>query len=587
MRLGRFLYLRPDDIGYVLKAGGERMDNTIDKSIQMDSQMKEFFECIGGDADTQQQRIQCIRNGLAAIADRLRLGKAEITVDIPKNRFMPLGERSSAVLYEREVTKLGTPVDIEMKIRTGGTVFIKDYPYGPGYSEEEIQTHRFIFREIFIQYNRTLAQCMLEKIMNTDINTGVASQDSLMYYAVNLIKNGRIGDYTGIFFNIHNFKYVNKVFDYSQGDVILRNYAQMVKSYLDSDEEIARLGGDNFVVICRNENASDFISKIKDVHMSHEFRSVKREFQLGVTAGIACLEGVDKPREVMARTSIAYQAARKTGAGSIVVYTKEIQKHLMDDQEILAAFPQALAAGEFVVYYQPKVRIADKSIYGAEALVRWVRDGQVVTPARFIPQLEREGSVCRLDYYILEQVCVFLKSRLDKGLKIVPVSVNFSRRHLEEDDLVERITGTIDRFGIDRSYIEIELTESEDYQNYEIMSSVIGRLKERGISTSIDDFGTGFSSLNMIKKVDLDTIKIDKSLIPFDDVNNNKHQDIVMFASIIDLIGRLGKKSVAEGVETTQQLDYLEKLGCDIVQGYVFDKPLPKDEFEQRLESGY
>ena len=563
------------------------MDNTIDKSIQMDSQMKEFFECIGGDADTQQQRIQCIRNGLAVIADRIRLGKAEITVDIPKNRFMPLGERSSAVLYEEEGAELGTPVDIEMKIRTGGTVFIKDYPYGPGYSEEEIQTHRFIFREIFIQYNRTLAQCMLEKIMNTDINTGVANQNSLMYYAVNLIKNGRIGDYTGIFFNIHNFKYVNKVFDYSQGDVILRNYAHMVKSYLDSDEEIARLGGDNFVVICRNENASDFISKIKDVHMSHEFRSVKRELQLGVTAGIACLEGVDKPREVMARTSIAYQAARKTGAGSIVVYTKEIQKQLMDDQEILAAFPQALAAGEFVVYYQPKVRIADKSIYGAEALVRWVRDGQVVTPARFIPQFEREGSVCRLDYYMLEQVCGFLKSRLDKGLKIVPVSVNFSRRHLEEGDLVERITGTIDRFGIDRSYIEIELTESEDYQNYEIMSSVIGRLKERGISTSIDDFGTGFSSLNMIKKVDLDTIKIDKSLIPFDDVNNNKHQDIVMFASIIDLIGRLGKKSVAEGVETTQQLDYLEKLGCDIVQGYVFDKPLPKDEFEQRLESGY
>lgn len=563
------------------------MDNTIDKSIQMDSQMKEFFECISGDADTQQQRIQCIRNGLAAIADRLRLGKAEITVDIPKNRFMPLGERSSAVLYEEEGAGLGTPVDIEMKIRTGGTVFIKDYPYGPGYSEEEIQTHRFIFREIFIQYNRTLAQCMLEKIMNTDINTGVANQNSLMYYAVNLIKNGRIGDYTGIFFNIHNFKYVNKVFDYSQGDVILRNYAHMVKSYLDSDEEIARLGGDNFVVICRNENASDFISKIKDVHMSHEFRSVKRELQLGVTAGIACLEGVDKPREVMARTSIAYQAARKTGAGSIVVYTKEIQKQLMDDQEILAAFPQALAAGEFVVYYQPKVRIADKSIYGAEALVRWVRDGQVVTPARFIPQFEREGSVCRLDYYMLEQVCGFLKSRLDKGLKIVPVSVNFSRRHLEEGDLVERITGTIDRFGIDRSYIEIELTESEDYQNYEIMSSVIGRLKERGISTSIDDFGTGFSSLNMIKKVDLDTIKIDKSLIPFDDVNNNKHQDIVMFSSIIDLIGRLGKKSVAEGVETTQQLDYLEKLGCDIVQGYVFDKPLPKDEFEQRLESGY
>lgn len=153
-----------------------------------------------------------------------------------------------------------------------------------------------------------------------------------------------------------------------------------------------------------------------------------------------------------------------------------------------------------------------------------------------------------------------MKSRLDKGQKIVPVSVNFSRRHLEEIDLVERITGTIDRFGIDRSYIEIELTESEDYQNYEIMSSVIGRLKERGISTSIDDFGTGFSSLNMIKKVDLDTIKIDKSLIPFDDVNNNKHQDIVMFASIIDLIGRLGKSQSRRALRQLSSLTIWKSL---------------------------
>lgn len=131
---------------------------------------------------------------------------------------------------------------------------------------------------------------------------------------------------------------------------------------------------------------------------------------------------------------------------------------------------------------------------------------------------------------------------------------------MEESDLVERITGTIDRFGIDRSYIEIELTESEDYQNYEIMSSVIERLKERGISTSIDDFGTGFSSLNMIKKVDLDTIKIDKSLIPFDDVNNNKHQDIVMFSSIINLIGRLGKSQLRRALKQLSSLTIWKSL---------------------------
>lgn len=145
----------------------------------------------------------------------------------------------------------------------------------------------------------------------------------------------------------------------------------------------------------------------------------------------------------------------------------------------------------------------------------------------------------------------------------------------------------VDKYGIDHRYIEIELTESEDYQNYEIMSNVIGHLRERGIGTSIDDFGTGFSSLNMIKKVDLDIVKIDKSLVPLDEGKDNNDQDMVMFASIVRLIRELGKKSIAEGVETEEQMEYLRKVGCDIVQGYVFDKPLPQDDFEDRLAQGY
>lgn len=555
--------------------------------IQFDKGMKEFFENIGADADSLEKREECIKTGLALIADRLGLGKLELTIEIPENRLMPDGECYRSVLYDSEKICCGTPLDMEIDISTGGKAVVMDHPLERDYTDEEAEIHRFIFKEIFFQYNRTLTQWMIDRVMNTDINTGVSNQDALMYSVVRLMKAGRLGDYTGIFFNIHNFKYVNKVFAYSQGDVILRNYSQMVKGYLQPDEIIARLGGDNFVVVCRNERAEDFVRKIKDVRISHEWQNIRREFQLGATVGMAGLDNITAPRDVMARTSIAYQAARRRGAGSTVVFTPEIQKHLMDDQEILSAFPQALKDGEFVVYYQPKVNISDKTMYGAEALVRWIRQGEVVSPARFIPQLEREGSVCLLDYYVLEQTCTFLKSRIDKGQKVVPISVNFSRRHLEEDDLVERIADVIDRYGINRSYVEIELTESEDYQNYEIMSSVINRLKEKGIGISIDDFGTGFSSLNMIKKVDLDTIKIDKSLIPLDNGNDSKEQDIVMFKNIVSLINELGKKSVAEGVETERQLEYLRKFGCNIVQGYVFDKPLPTEEFENRLESGY
>lgn len=400
--------------------------------IQFDEGMKNFFDLIGADADTLEQREQYIRQGLDVLADRLRLGKVELTLDIPANRLVPGGEHYHSVLYDSGKENYGRAIDMEIDINTGGKIVVTDYPLESDYTESEREVHRFIAREIFYQYNRTMSQWMIDRVLHTDVNTGVANQDALMYHVVKLIKTGELNKYTGIFYNIHNFKYVNKVFSYSQGDVILRNYSQKLKGYLvDSNEIIARLGGDNFVVLCRNENVEEFIRKIQDVSINHEWKSLKREFQLGATVGVASLEGITSPRDVMARTSIAYQAARRRGAGSMVWFTPEIQQHLMDDQEILSGFPKALESGEFVVYYQPKVNISDRTIYGAEALVRWLRQGQLVPPVRFIPQLEREGSVCRLDYYVLEETCRFLRSRIDRGLSVVPISVNFSRRHLE------------------------------------------------------------------------------------------------------------------------------------------------------------
>ena len=231
--------------------------------------------------------------------------------------------------------------------------------------------------------------------------------------------------------------------------------------------------------------------------------------------------------------------------------------------------------------------ISERKICGAEALVRWVRDGQVIPPAQFLPQLEREGSICKLDYYVLEMTCRFIRDRLGRGKEAPCISVNFSRKHLDEDDMVERIIEIIERYGIDHSYIEIELTESEDFQNYEIMSRIVNGLKQYGIGTSIDDFGTGFSSLNMIKKVDLNVIKIDKSFIPLEWEYPEKEKDKIMFGNIVGLVRQLGKKTIAEGVETQEQLEYLKEAGCDIVQGYVFDRPLPEAAFEERLTKGY
>lgn len=153
--------------------------------------------------------------------------------------------------------------------------------------------------------------------------------------------------------------------------------------------------------------------------------------------------------------------------------------------------------------------------------------------------------------------------------------------------MVEHIVSILDEHGIAHQYIEIELTESEDFQNYEIMTNIVNELSEAGIGTSMDDFGTGFSSLNMIKKLDLKVIKIDRSFIPLETDYSGKDKDMIMFCNIVTLLRELGKKTIAEGVETQQQLRYLENVGCDIVQGYVFDKPLCEADFRKRLENGY
>ena len=402
---------------------------------------------------------------------------------------------------------------------------------------------------------------------------------------------GKIFVITKIFqlyvFNIHNFKYVNKVFSYAEGDLILRQYTSQIQALLQEEEKLARLGGDNFVALVRTENTDAFIRELQEMKVFFSNKLKSQTFIFGATIGVSRLEKVLTVREVMSRGSIAYQEARSCGVGGVVWYSDQIYQEMMERQNVISNFASIMEQGGFVVYYQPKVDSRTDRICGAEALVRWVQDGKLVPPVKFIPQLEQEGSICRLDYYVLEQVCRLIKSREERGEENVCISVNFSRKHLEEVDFVEHVIRVIDHFGISHHYIEVELTESEDFQQYGIMSGIVEGFKKYGIHTAIDDFGTGFSSLNMLKKVDLDIVKIDKSFIPLEEEYAGKDKDMMMLWSIVELLHQLGKEMVAEGVETKQQLDYLEKVGCHIIQGYVFDKPLPQKDFEERLLRQY
>lgn len=529
-----------------------------------------------------------IHSAVSSMAEQLRLGRVELKLVAPPTRLRLRDGNKKILVYDGETAFSGQAYAMKYNLPDKGQITISVVPAtGEDFTDEEKERLQIVFRVIYMQYSRMMMEQLLQHVVDMDLDTGAATMDYLMRFAGEKLQRKILNQYVIVFFNIHNFKYVNKVFSYAEGDVILSQYTTRIQKYLDEDELIARAGGDNFVVLVKEENFAQFLKNISEVRIFYIGQQREKEFVFGATVGYGDLKDIHEVREIMARASIAYASARKKGAGCVVEYSPLLHKVMMEKQSVLSDFKQALENREFVVYYQPKVNIQNRSIYGAEALVRWIKNGEIVPPANFIPLLEQEGSVISLDYYVLEEVCLWLKNRMKKGLEPICISVNFSRKHLEEDGLVDHIVSIIDRHGIDPQYIEIELTESEDYQNFEVMTALVEALKVRGIRTSMDDFGTGFSSLNMIKQVDLKMIKIDRSFIPLETEYPEKEKDLLMFNYIVNMIKGLDKKTIAEGVETKEQLEYLKNVGCDLVQGYVFDKPLPADAFEQRLLKGY
>lgn len=240
---------------------------------------------------------------------------------------------------------------------------------------------------------------------------------------------------------------------------------------------------------------------------------------------------------------------------------------------------QALENHEFQAYYQAQYDSITNRLTGAEALVRWFRpDGSRVMPDDFIPELEKSGLVREVDWYMLEQVCRFLKTRLEQGLHVVPISVNMSRVHIQEQDFIEHLCRTVDGYGIERKWIIVEITESALVANSDWIGDWVKEIRDAGFITAIDDFGSGFSSLSFVKDVAVDELKIDKSLLSN---NCEQEKERIVLESIFSFAHRLKLTTVAEGVETREQLGFLRTCGCKVIQGYLFAKPIPEAEFHE------
>ncbi len=550
--------------------------------------IKRFFEMLHRPVTSVEQLQETFGQAIAHVAQDLNIGKVVIEHQGIQSK---LGAQTNAlvcILYQKEeaVSHKATELFFEND-DIGDTVLTFYAIEGYQWNDQELQEIHIIGNQIFAVFNQRIVSGILKNAKVTDLLVDIPNLSGFLKVAEKKFAQGKLEQYDIVYLNISNFNYVNTVLSHVQGDEVLKIYAGMLAGILEKDETIARLGGDNFVALIRTENTKGFIEFISSVDVTYPYEDKEKRFHFGATIGVGKLGDVKGMEEMMYRACISYQVARQRKAVEAVYYNDELRKEISNQKEILSGFQQALMEQEFLVYYQPKVTLADKRICGAEALVRWKRDACILKPAQFISILEKDGSICKLDFYVLDKVCAMLDKCRKKALPLTKISVNFSRKHLENPELVNEIVAVVDKYQVPHECLEIELTESEDFADYEVMSRLVNDLKAVNISTSIDDFGSGYSTLNMLKMIDIDLLKIDKSIVPLEANSPDEEKDIIMFENVAHLAKDLGLKIVAEGVETKQQFDYLFQTGCDMIQGFYFDKALPEETFLERISVGH
>ncbi len=511
-------------------------------------------------------------------------GISRIDCQFSASQKIPFMPDFSGTLYQDGGEEEGKPASFQYDFPNGSSAkYLLFFKKGRLPDEETLSSLEILFRQFYYVLNTMVFENFCRKVQTIDFSTGIPNLEAFMQFCDERIKEGKIGRYTALYFNVRNFKSIHRVLTYLEGNSVMEKYCQIVSNAVTKREFVARLGGDNFAAIVLDENKDYFFDLIQNMVIKYTKEEKVHTFMFGATIGAAKLTEEKNSGEIMMRISIAYQNARENRI-FLSYFDSRVSFGILERKIILSNFFKAIGEREFVVVYQPKVGVKNRTLLGAEALVRWRHDNGIIMPGSFIPILERDGCICTLDFYMLEEVCKFQKRMIEEE-NIVPVkiSVNFSKRHLSNNKLVEEIVEIIDRYEVPHCCIEIELTESEDYHNNSVMKEIVDDLNVFEIKTSIDDFGTGYSSLGMLRTLQLDTLKIDKSFIP-ENQNENTEKSMLMLRGVVNLAKSLGLTTVAEGVETPEQLELLESMDCDIVQGFIFDRPLPEKEFIQRLK---
>ena len=421
------------------------------------------------------------------------------------------------------------------------------------------------------------------KASRTEFRTGLANEHGYVEWLNAMKGNPDLKDYAAVFFDLRKFSDINRKYGVENGNRILAGFGNILRGTIEEDEILGRQYGNKFIAIVRRKNLDRLLERLRGTEVTFKDTNTGTDGKVTLTAhvGVYDIDRTDLDGEdLLVFGGHALSTAKSRDNEEVVWLTQELLDSIAAGKKLESDIRLGIKNGEFEPFYQPKVNLKTGKICGAEALSRWNHDGKILAPGSYIPIMEANDTICILDLYILKSVCKDSAGWLQQGIEVPMISVNFSRRNLTDPDLADHIDKVVRETGIPKQLIEIEVTEGSDEFSVGVLRRFADNLHRLGYKISIDDFGTAGSSLTLLREITFDTLKIDKGF-----VDHDNQKDITILTCIIRLANEINMDIVAEGVEQKAQVDILEKLGVEVIQGFYFDKALSKEKMAERLRS--
>lgn len=421
-------------------------------------------------------------------------------------------------------------------------------------------------------------QKKMHELAYVDALTNAPNENAFVETAETILHDNPSLPYVVMCFDILNFRYINEGYGHQKADMLLRAFASALAESYSYNETFARIGADRFVSLCIDdgrivERRKFILEKVKETT-----DEIAMKYPIRIKVGIYYVKNrKESVADMIDKANLARKSVNVEERSLQAEYREKLMENTRHQEQIESRMEAALEKGEFVPYLQPKWDMERDCICGAEALIRWKdKDGKIIPPGDFIPLFEKNGFIERVDFYMLEEVCKYLRRMLDEGREVYPISVNQSRYLMYDPNYLTRIQEIFLKYKVPKGLVELELTETVFFHEKNHMVNIMKALKDLNMNLSIDDFGSGYSSLNLLRDIPFDVLKIDREFL---DESVQSESGKWILRKIVEMAAGLNLRVICEGVETREQVEMLLEIGCRYAQGYLYSRPIPMEEY--------